>query len=386
MGSSRSSGIILIIILIPLLAYLFKYQIFEMIERFETRRMKSTLAGVDGNGQPIWMSRIYRISDEQPGWGVWDVPIPTEPGIYKISVNNPVASRTMSWTCTVSNQEYNISDFTSNNVGRGEEPMRGPIIRKTDRTSQDFVMYGDGADGFPSSNYPAFFGIDFNYNRSDDYYTLTMRKIYPPAPPPPIPCPACKPCPDMTAYMLASDCLFRKDDTSGKYMLSSDCNPCPPQQPIPSGIPPPNIGNTMNLPLYASIIKDNAGFDNEGIFAQKVQQVQKIQQIQKIQKAQRDRDQAARLRQQASASDQNTCPTCPVCPDMTPYILVTDCLFIKGDTSGRYMLSSDCIPCPPQQPIPSGIPTPQIGNNPNLQHFTKISKDNENFEDMYAKA
>jgi hypothetical protein len=183
-------------------------------------------------------SSSYIISNVQPGWAVWDIPIPKKPGTYNFSaVADNNNSKYMSWSSTVSeNGTFNVMNFTSTNVGGSERPWLKPRITWTDTLDRSFIPKWD----FPSSVNPTkYWSLDFNYNYSEATYILTMTPPeYPIAPPPPPPvaavaacpaCPACnscaapKACVDMTPYMLKAKCLLTDDDQNPEYMLIQDC-------------------------------------------------------------------------------------------------------------------------------------------------------------------
>jgi len=118
-------------------------------------------------------SSSYIISSVQPGWAVWDIPIPKKPGTYNFSaVANNNSSKYMSWSSTVSeNGTFNVMNFTSTNVGGSERPDLKPLIAWTNTLDRSFVPSRD----FPSSVNPTkYWALDFNYNYSDATYILTM--------------------------------------------------------------------------------------------------------------------------------------------------------------------------------------------------------------------
>ena len=183
MGSLRSSRIILIIILILFLAYLLKDRIYNVLENFEDIPPIFLYKDCNSGGWPTFLR----------GTGTFTAGVHFGSDMSYIIVPGGVTVIITGKTTPI----YGVA-------GTGQS------IRLIGPRELSFCDVGTGG-GFNGFN--------------DNIATIQIFRTGPECPSPPA-CPACPPppppCPDMTPYMLKSNCLFQKGDTSRTYMLTAD--------------------------------------------------------------------------------------------------------------------------------------------------------------------
>ena len=280
-------------------------------------------------------SSSYIISSGQPGWAVWDIPIPKKPGTYNFSaVANNNNSKYMSWSSTVSeNGTFNVMNFTSTNVGGSERPWLKPRITWTDTLDRSFIPKWD----FPSSVNPTkYWSLDFNYNYSEATYILTMTPPEYPVAPAPAPAGTI----NIVEASYGANCIggnkgnrtsFFKSLADGKSALDYIYN-FRNTGGDPAPYCPKNLDITYNCgdgvsKYWGPGTRPEAGDDSPV---------------------------SLRCPVAAPPAAVAACPACPACNscaapkscvDMTPYMLKAKCLLTDDDENPRYMLIKDCE-CP----------------------------------------